>query len=104
MWVLREAGRREDQGLTLRLLPGGNRTIGRSAVADFIVGRPLVSRVHCRLEVRPTGELEVQDLDSTNGTFVNDQRVDRAVLVAGDRLRIGRLELEVRWAPDPTGG
>ena len=39
--------------------------------------------------------LEVEDLDSTNGTFVNDQRVRKAMLTTGDRLRIGRVELAV---------
>jgi pSer/pThr/pTyr-binding forkhead associated (FHA) protein len=45
--------------------------------------------------VSQAGELEVEDLDSTNGTFVNDQRVRRATLNAGDRLRVGRVELAV---------
>ena len=51
--------------------------------------------MHCRLVVSQAGELEVEDLDSTDGTFVNDQRVQRAMLNAGDRLRIGRVELAV---------
>jgi pSer/pThr/pTyr-binding forkhead associated (FHA) protein len=51
--------------------------------------------VHCRLVVSQAGELEVEDLDSTNGTFVNDQRVRKAMLNTGDRLRIGRVELAV---------
>jgi len=38
---------------------------------------------------------EVEDLDSTNGTFVNDDRVRRARLQAGDRVRVGRVELTV---------
>jgi pSer/pThr/pTyr-binding forkhead associated (FHA) protein len=37
----------------------------------------------------------VEDLGSTNGTFVNDQRVQRLVLESGDRLRIGRVELTI---------
>jgi pSer/pThr/pTyr-binding forkhead associated (FHA) protein len=40
--------------------------------------------------------LEVLDLKSTNGTFVNDERVEKALLAAGDRLRVGRVELTVR--------
>jgi pSer/pThr/pTyr-binding forkhead associated (FHA) protein len=53
-----------------------------------------VSRIHCRLTATDDA-LEVVDLSSTNGTFVNDQRVRKAVLSAGDRLRIGRVELTV---------
>ena len=39
--------------------------------------------------------LEVVDLSSTNGTFVNDKRVKTATLAAGDRLRVGRVELKI---------
>jgi pSer/pThr/pTyr-binding forkhead associated (FHA) protein len=42
-----------------------------------------------------SAELEVQDLDSTNGTFVNGTRVERALLKDGDRLGIGRVELTI---------
>jgi pSer/pThr/pTyr-binding forkhead associated (FHA) protein len=55
----------------------------------------MVSRFHCRLTASTGGTLEVEDLKSTNGTFVNDQRVSRLVLAEGDRLRIGRVELAV---------
>ena len=78
---------------TFRILTGGVRTIGRSTGADFIVDAALVSRVHCRLSALPGGELEVRDLDSTNGTYVNDARVETARLSSGDRLKVGRVEL-----------
>jgi pSer/pThr/pTyr-binding forkhead associated (FHA) protein len=78
---------------TFRILSGGIRTIGRSTGADFIVDAALVSRVHCRLSALPTGELEVRDLESTNGTYVNGARVDTARLSSGDRLKVGRVEL-----------
>ena len=82
--------------ITFRLLPGHPRTMGRATRADFIVDAPLVSRVHCRLSVTDDGTLEVEDLRSTNGTIVNERRVERAVLVPGDRLRLGRAELVVQ--------
>lgn len=78
---------------TFRLLPGSIRTVGRATGADFIVDAPLVSRVHCRLTVAPDGTLEVRDLESTNGTFVNGKRIERARLESGDRLGVGRIEL-----------
>jgi pSer/pThr/pTyr-binding forkhead associated (FHA) protein len=37
----------------------------------------------------------VEDLQSTNGTWVNDERIGRLQLAAGDRLRVGRVELKV---------
>ena len=97
MWILQTSDDALDLGLfTLRLTPGAVKTVGRVATADFVVDTVLVSRVHCRLSATPAGHLIVEDLDSTNGTFVNDRRVRRSALVAGDRLRLGRLELIVR--------
>ena len=92
MWILRTLSNGEPE-LTFRILAGGVRTVGRAVGADFIVDAPLVSRVHCRLTVLPGGDLEVRDLKSTNGTFVNGQRIDTARIAPGDRLGVGRMEL-----------
>ncbi len=98
MWVLRTAENAEFP-FTFRILPGNIKTVGRAAGADFIVDAPLVSRLHCRLTAG-AAELEVIDLESTNGTFVNGERVDRALLRRGDRLGVGRVELMISDAPD----
>ncbi len=68
--------------------------LGRSREADLTLGHPSISRQHCRL-VEQNGVVVVQDLDSTNGTFVEDQRVEEAVLEPGARLRIGPLTFVV---------
>jgi pSer/pThr/pTyr-binding forkhead associated (FHA) protein len=91
MWMLKTAENAETP-FSFRILPGNIKTIGRAARADFIVDAALVSRVHCRLTAGAT-ELEVIDLESTNGTFVNGERTDRATLKTGDRLGVGRVEL-----------
>ncbi len=92
MWILRTVDDGEPER-TFRILPGGVRTIGRATGADFIVDEALVSRVHCRLTALASGELELHDLESTNGTFVNGQRVERVRLDPGDRVQVGRVEL-----------
>ena len=92
MWILRTVTDGEPE-TTFRILPGGVKTIGRATGADFIVDAPLVSRVHCRLTALPSGDLEVRDLESTNGTFVNGTRIETARLASGDRLLVGRMEL-----------
>ena len=91
MWIL------QSPDTTFRLQSGAIKTVGRAPRADFIVDAALVSRLHCRLTA---GEhaLEVVDLESTNGTFVNDKRVEKATLANGDRLRVGRVELTVNRA------
>jgi ABC transport system ATP-binding/permease protein len=94
MWILQSSGSAHGE-LIFRLPPGGIKTVGRAPRADFIVDVALVSRLHCRLEAGDNN-LDVIDLSSTNGTFVNGKRVKRARLTSGDRLRVGRVELTVR--------
>jgi pSer/pThr/pTyr-binding forkhead associated (FHA) protein len=93
MWVLTTAESAE-LPLTFRMLPGSTKTVGRATRADFIVDAPLVSRVHCRLSAG-AAELEVVDLESTNGTFVNGERITRALMKQGDRLGVGRVEMTI---------
>ena len=88
MWIL------QSPDATFRLKSGAIKTVGRAPRADFILDVALVSRLHCRLTAADD-QLEVLDLKSTNGTFVNDKRVEKAKLAIGDRLRIGRVELTV---------
>lgn len=94
MWILETAADSEAGALIFRIPPGATKTIGRASRADFILDVPLVSRLHCRLRANSTG-LKIFDLDSTNGTFVNDRRIKRATLVPGDRIDIGRVSLVV---------
>lgn len=93
MWVI-NTGDQTDHTFTFRILPGAIKTIGRAPRADFIVDAALVSRVHCQLSAG-AAELEVLDLDSTNGTFVNGARVRRATLKTGDTLGVGKVEFHV---------
>jgi pSer/pThr/pTyr-binding forkhead associated (FHA) protein len=91
MWILRTSGT-EIEPLTFRMSSGAVKTIGRAKGADLIINAALVSRVHCRLEASKEG-VAVTDLSSTNGTFVNGKRIERATLANGDTLRVGRVEL-----------
>jgi len=96
MWIL------QSPEATFRLTPGAVKTVGRATRADFIVDAALVSRVHCRLTATDR-HVEVEDLSSTNGIFVNDKKVRRANLASGDRLRVGRIELTVEKQAMATG-
>jgi ABC transport system ATP-binding/permease protein len=53
-----------------------------------------VSRLHCRLTASDAG-VDVVDLDSTNGTYINDQRVQKGSLKNGDHLRVGRVAFTI---------
>lgn len=96
MWILRTADPPPEGGpFTFRITPGSIKTLGRAARADFVMDVPLVSRFHCRFTASNEGGLLLEDLQSTNGTFVNDKRVARVTLTQGDRVRAGRVELTV---------
>jgi pSer/pThr/pTyr-binding forkhead associated (FHA) protein len=91
MWILRTVTEGQPEK-TFRILPGNERTIGRAIGADFIIDAALVSRVHCRVTALAGGELEIKDLESTNGTYINGERIETARLASGDRLQVGRVE------------
>jgi pSer/pThr/pTyr-binding forkhead associated (FHA) protein len=91
MWILRTVTEGQPEK-TFRILPGNERTIGRATGADFIIDAALVSRVHCRVSALTDGQLEIRDLESTNGTYVNGERIETARLAPGDRLQVGRVE------------
>lgn len=96
MWVLRAEGLADKpDGKTFRLSDGSVKTVGRATRADFIVDAPLVSRVHCRLTADTSGQLIVEDLESTNGTHLNGKRVKRAVAKPGDEIAIGKVTIRV---------
>ena len=94
MWILRSADGAEGGPYKFRMTAGRVRTMGRGPRADFVLDAALVSRLHCRLLVRDDA-LIVENLGSTNGTYVNDRQVERSILKVGDRLRAGRVELRV---------
>ena len=93
MWTLETDESIPDRA-TFRMPSGSVKTIGRSTGAEFMLDAPLVSRLHCQLTATEL-TIDVKDLDSTNGTFVNGKRITSATLQAGDRLKVGRVELTV---------
>ena len=104
MWTLQSIDP-EDAGLTFRLLPGSLKTVGRAPGVDFVVDAALVSRVHCRLTLSDANQLELEDLGSTNGTFLNGKKVAKALLSDGDKLTVGRVEFVVNAeSNDQRGG
>jgi pSer/pThr/pTyr-binding forkhead associated (FHA) protein len=98
VWLLRALDADAEHPLSFRLMPGAVKTIGRLGAADFCVDAPLVSRLHCRIEVAPDGTIEIIDLDSTNGTWIDGVRIMRAPLRAGSVLRVGRVDFALEQA------
>ena len=83
----------------IELKKGINR-LGRSSANDFQIQHDTISRFHCEIEVRDDG-MFVRDVDSSNGTLVNNQPVESAQLHSGNFLRLGYVSMEVTNAPEP---
>jgi serine/threonine protein kinase len=81
-------------GKQIRLFQGTT-VIGRASDCDLVLRAADVSKHHCRIVFGPA-EVVVEDLDSANGTIVNGEAVERAVLREGDRLSIAGHTFEVR--------
>lgn len=82
-------------------VPVGGRpvSIGRSPDNDLPVDNLAVSNYHARVYFE-AGRLVVEDLDSLNGTFVNDLRIERATLHDGDNIHVGKHHIKVDASGD----
>jgi len=69
--------------------------VGRREDCDLRIPLGDVSRKHCRL-IKDDDSLRVEDLGSSNGTYRNGERVQEAVLAAGDRVKVGPVTFVVQ--------
>jgi hypothetical protein len=76
-------------------------TIGRAADNGVVLRDGRASRHHARIDGR-RGSLVLSDLGSTNGSFVNDRRIDSIALGEGDRIRVGTTTLLIETIAAPT--
>jgi serine phosphatase RsbU (regulator of sigma subunit) len=83
-------------------LQEGRHRLGRGSHNEILVSDASVSRAHAELTVQ-ADRIEVSDLGSRNGTWVNDEAVHgRSEVRPGDRLRFGNVELTIRGAGAPA--
>jgi pSer/pThr/pTyr-binding forkhead associated (FHA) protein len=75
-------------------LPPGVLAVGRAVDNDLVFDDPSLSRKHARIH-REAGRMEVEDLGSSNGTFVNNRKIGRSVASPGDVVRFGDLNFRV---------
>lgn len=75
-------------------LNGTKTTIGRLAENTVSIDDGSISLNHCEIFQR-NGEVLVKDLGSTNGTFIDDERIVEGPLKAGQKFRVGSVEFEV---------
>ena len=70
--------------------------VGRSADCTLQIAHPAISREHAMIRLEEGTGWVVEDLDSSQGTFVNDFRTRKAVLLDGDKIRVGPISLRVQ--------
>ncbi len=93
------------QGMTDRAheLKADRTTIGRVEDNMFQIAEPSVSSHHCEVLLRGN-DVVIKDLDSTNGTFINNQKIGESVLKPGQTLRLGNVELRLDTGAPPAAG
>ncbi|MSR64495.1 MAG: FHA domain-containing protein [Verrucomicrobiae bacterium] len=75
------------------IVPSKPFTIGRSTMADVsIPDDERMSRVHCEIR-REGGHYYIRDLDSKNGTWVNQERIKKSQIKFGDKIKVGHTIL-----------
>jgi hypothetical protein len=82
------------EGGEFPLEDGKDIVVGRSSELDMVLVEEMVSRKHAKITVK-RNKISIEDLGSTNGTFVNGERIQHAELHEGDRILIGTSILKV---------
>src|SRR4051812_5889764 len=95
-------GLSEGSSVVFRIGQDDRYVVGRSTDCDLIIDDRSVSRSHAELRPVPGG-IEVRDLDSRNGTFIDGKRVKSACVASGQRLSFGRVCFVVLLPADGEG-
>ena len=76
-------------------------TIGRVEDNTFQIAEPSVSSHHCEVLLRG-GDVFVRDLNSTNGTYINGEKIAESVMKPGQVLRLGQIEMRLETDAPPA--
>lgn len=82
--------------------PGTGTSLGRKPHNHIVLTDLAVSGEHCLFELKGLADVEVQDLGSTNGTYINGKMVDRHILQDGDVIAIGKFKIHYHSANELT--
>ncbi len=85
-----------DKEKTLEFPPTSRLSVGRTGSSGLVIDDTSVSKIHAALSVGEDGVLSVADTGSTNGTFINDERISYGKatrLVADDRMKFGTVDV-----------
>lgn len=91
-WIVAQNG--NHRGEDFRIYDGKN-ILGTAADCDIVITDPFLSAKHCTIR-HENGNFQVTDLDSKNGTFVNQKRCTKSDLIDNDTIRLGRTEFKFK--------
>lgn len=78
-------------------------TLGRKDTNDIVLDNLVVSSRHCVFELKGLADVFIEDVGSTNGTFVNNRRIQRQQLQDGDVIAIGNFRIQFLSASGDSG-
>lgn len=90
--------RNKQDNSILKVLRHGEVILGRGQGSGLRINNITVSTRHARIYTYLTVSY-IEDLDSTNGTYINDKRIDKHVLHPGDVIRLGEYEMLLELRP-----
>lgn len=88
--LIEVAGQKHPLSLSLRPL-----TLGRSKKCNVRFADNLMSSRHCEISLNEHGRVMVKDLNSTNGTFINDIKIEAGYVFLNDVLRVGNINITI---------
>ncbi len=99
--LMRDGGGTHRQFSLPKADPGSMVVLGRREDCDLRIPLGDVSRRHCSILFTDDGGLRLQDLGSSNGTYVNGRRVQESPILAGDFIQVGSLKFLVQINGEP---
>ncbi len=81
---------------------GESITIGRGSTCKIKLLSSGISKQHCKLTSLSGGRIELEDLGSANGTFVNGVQITKQIVRPGDTLSVNEYLFQIVWKPDAT--
>ena len=78
--------------------------LGRDNGNDIAINDKKVSKIHCEISIAKTSQdierVSIKDLDSTNGTYVNGEKIEQTLIHGGDKIQVGDTVLSLSYSDE----